>query len=353
LPTPPNIGGGDVTSTGNFTLDFNSVFDNKLKPYGTVMSFKLALTKASDIHIGSFSFGTVSQCAAAPQGCASNPLCNPALPVRPDSTLKWGKLAVTLYGASNQPIPGDINQADIGDCDLLSGLASLAAHDPDVITKLIVSSANDTFVVAMIDPQGNAVSIVIDNEFVLSSSGDLAQVGDLKTPNWATVLEKAAAKYNYIYTAASGTKGNGFAGLEGAGPENLIPMFIADTTTYACEPGQKTADDMLYLLNLEFAAGSVVTCGSAVNQTWNDGPIVHSHGYAALGVSSDNATVQARNPWGTGETDKGSSIQPPSGGISNVPIADFARDWDIRVVRTKPLSFKATGTSLLLSLVDR
>jgi len=286
----------------------------------------------------------------APQGCASNPLCNPALPVTPDSELKWGKLAVTLYGASHQPIPGDINQADIGDCDLVSGLASLAAHNPDVIPKLIISSADDTFDVAMIDPQGNAVSIVINNEFVLSSSGDLAQVGDLKIPNWATVLEKAAAKYNYIYTAASGTKGNGFAGLVGAAQQNLIPMFIAGTTAYSFGPGQKTADDMLNLLLLEFAAGSVVTCGSAVNMTWNDGPIVHSHGYAVLGVSSDNTTVQARNPWGTGETKKGYSIQPPSGGISNVPIADFARDWDIEVVRTKP---QAITAGLSLSPVER
>jgi len=104
------------------------------------MSFKLALAKAGDIHIGTFSFGTLSQCAAAPQRCASNPLCNPALSVRPDSTVKWGKLAVTLYGESHQPIPGHINQADIGDCDLVSGLASLAAHDPDVIPKLIVQA---------------------------------------------------------------------------------------------------------------------------------------------------------------------------------------------------------------------
>ena len=64
----------------------------------------------------------------------------------------------------------------------------------------------------MFDPQGNPITVVVDNKFLCDGNGNLAQcTGKNNAVTWATVLEKALMKWESRF---------GCNGIEGIGTEH-------------------------------------------------------------------------------------------------------------------------------------
>src|SRR5262249_43149681 len=91
-------------------------------------------------------------------------------PVIPGSTsgLSLKALSVNLYPSSGGvPVPADINQHAIGNCDGDTAFASIVYANPDFIKSLITDNHDNTFTVAMYDPQGNRLQVSLDNQFLV------------------------------------------------------------------------------------------------------------------------------------------------------------------------------------------
>ena len=119
-------------------------------------------------------------------------------PVIPGSTsgLHWAALPVTLYPSSDGvPIPADINQHAIGNCDGDTAFASMAYQNPKFIASLITDNGDGSYTVKMYDPLGNRLTVSLDNQFLVDGSNNIGAVsGKHGEADWATVLEKATMK---------------------------------------------------------------------------------------------------------------------------------------------------------------
>jgi hypothetical protein len=176
----------------------------------------------------------------------------------------------------------------------------------------------------------------VDGQFPVDNDGNMIGEGSTtNTANWASVMEKAVAKYMEIYKTGGGT--GGYEALNGEGPETILPMLTGVKTTSADAADTLSASDMKQTLQTAIASGAAITTGTANDVTYDNGKIVNAHGYAVLGlvVSNGQDCVQIRNPWGTSQTGNGYGTQPPDGGVSTIPLTDFVKNFDIRIVATQ------------------
>lgn len=173
----------------------------------------------------------------------------------------------------------------------------MAVVDPDLISKAIKVLSNSTFSVAMFDPDHKPFTMVLNDQFVADDDGSLEAVGsfDAKAANWATVLEKAVAKYSSIYGNKEGANGVSYGGLTYSGPQATMPMFTGVERSDRYLAGNMTASAITTLFKNEVSKGSVVTCDSGVEATYHDGPVVHSHAYTMLSIEGSEVHVRVSN----------------------------------------------------------
>ena len=101
----------------------------------------------------------------------------------------WKAKSVKLYPYVT-PTPADVNQHAIGNCCMCAVLASFAYIYPGFIQDIISQQGNN-YAVKMYDPQGNPITVVVDNKFLCDGNGNLAQcTGKNNAVTWATVLER-------------------------------------------------------------------------------------------------------------------------------------------------------------------
>ena len=251
-----------------------------------------------------------------------------AQPAIPGSTsgLKWKSATVTLYPSGALPVPADVNQHAIGNCDGDTAFASLAYLDPSFIQRIITDNRDGTFTVAMYDPKGQRLAVSLDAQFLFDGGGSIGEVsGKGGVADWATVLEKATMKYIQVFPVVGD--------IGGIGSEHQTPMFTGAGGSVAFDRGKLSPVELTRVVKAVLAAGKVVSGGFGIEgkALANGFQTVTAHGYAVLPPKTDAFMIAMRNPWGVEPTAKG--YDGSTDGVMDIPpAADWAGTIDIRVI---------------------
>ncbi|GAB3423310.1 C2 family cysteine protease [Niabella aquatica] len=243
----------------------------------------------------------------------------------------WQTFMVNLYPApsANKPDPVHVNQHIIGDCSGLAAFACMAYAAPDFVKGLITDNGNNTYIVHMYDPQGKKIDVAVSSLFLAEPNGKLAACGaqGSNVATWATILEKAVMKYNYIFKLHNDGKDIG-----GIGSEFTTPMFTGNGNSFAVRPSAMNPANLQRITLWALANGKFVTGGWTRNDIVVGGKkSVFGHAYS-LYVSTDATALFAmRNPWGFNPSTDGSGST--DNGVVAVPnVGNIVNEIDIRII---------------------
>lgn len=107
--------------------------------------------------------------------------------------LGWRRIQGTLFGPEGRPSPAHIDQGDVGDCWILSPLASIAAYRPDLIMSNVVQ-VGDNIHVHLYDLEQPPVRhrYIISPHFPTdNSAGDVTPGGSRQGVFWVAAYERA------------------------------------------------------------------------------------------------------------------------------------------------------------------
>ena len=204
----------------------------------------------------------------------------------------WRKKTVELYPYGT-PLPADVNQHSIGDCCALAVFASFAYLYPDFIKHIITDNGDDTYTVAMYDPQGKPVSVCVSSKILCDGNGSIGQVtGKNNTITWATILEKAMMKWQKCYQVD---------GIEGIGTEHVSPLFTGNGESLGFGSNALYTSELKLLVEWSLSQGYITVGG------FSEGDIlcgtlktVTAHAFTFMLSTSEDAIFDMRNPWGNG-----------------------------------------------------
>lgn len=238
----------------------------------------------------------------------------------------WQSLGEMVPGCCvfNSVDPSDLHQGQIGDCWLISAMASLAEY-PDCIQGLI-SEEGDHYVVNLFSyAEGRFVPVEI-NDKVPAEGGKPVYVAPTKQGEiWPCLIEKAFAKI-----------GGGYVNLKGGWPHFAFGMMKGTTDLFLYmqqSPGEPYMTLMMTFNEDNLKEGvdtamgeemdsdsmfqELVSCNrsqflmAAGSNAGSDSDtsgqgVVQGHAYTILDVAdgpagTDYKLVQLRNPWGRGE----------------------------------------------------
>lgn len=214
-----------------------------------------------------------------------------------DEFKSWIPKEVNLY-PFGIPQPADANQRAIGDCSLIAVLASFAYLYPDFIKNIISPLDDNSYLVYMYDPQGNPISVAVDNKFLCNNKGNIAQTtGKNNEANWATIMEKALMKWETIYQCNN---------IGGIGTEHASPPFTGNGDSFAIAPGAiSNNEDMKTLVDYALSNGMIsiggflqggIICGTLET--------IAGHAFTVMYTAyPDKYLWSMRNPWGLTEVD--------------------------------------------------
>lgn len=210
-----------------------------------------------------------------------------------NTSLHWRQFTVENLYPYGTPNPADVNQHGIGDCSALAIFASFSYLYPNFVKSLITDNGDQTYTVAMFDPQGNAVDVRLSSKFLADNNGNIGAVtGKNNAITWATILEKAIMKWNYIYQVNPD--------IGGIGSEHATPLFTGNGESFAFYPTKLTASQMARVVDVCLSKGLIVVGGF----TTGDVPVgnyrtVTGHAYTMMYSTNSSALFTMRNPWGT------------------------------------------------------
>lgn len=205
--------------------------------------------------------------------------------------------------------PNDISQgSNLGDCYLLSSLASLAQEHPEQIEKMIKDNGDGTYTVTFHrevpddSPLGKLFNRTKDETFEVTvdltvpSNGAHANTGDMDgkaVEVWPLVIEKAYAEVKQSYGA-----------MDGGWPSDALYMLTGHKAPRT-DMSKVTAED---IENYDKDGRPMVvdTCGANADdlKTYD---LVAGHAYSVKGIKTDadgNKYVLLYNPWGVGNEPK-------------------------------------------------
>jgi hypothetical protein len=248
----------------------------------------------------------------------------PPVPPQLTSSLHWASFAVTLYPYGT-PVPADINQHNIGDCNGITALASMSYLAPAFVKNLIKDNLDGTYNVAMFDPQGQPITVAVDSKFLADGSGNLAAVSAKNDKaDWATILEKCVMKYNVIYHADDN--------IEGIGSENVTPLFTGVGSSFAFNRNVLTPDQLARVVRVSLAHGKFISGGFGSVLPIGNVQTVTGHGYAVMLSSDPSALFAMRNPWGVNPLIAG-GYDSGTDGVLNIPLTgSVPATIDVRII---------------------
>jgi len=235
--------------------------------------------------------------------------------------LEYHPVTLFPYGT---PMPADINQHAIGNCNGLTAMASMAYLAPGFVKNLITDNGDRTYTIKMFDPQGKRITVTVDNKFLSSSSGIQACSGKNGVATWATILEKAIMKYNVIYKANPD--------IGGIGSEHVTPLFTGEGNSFSFDRGKLTSDQLARVVRYGLSNGKFISGGFNPQKNIGNVHTVTAHGYA-LFISKDlNALFAMRNPWGANPL-IGGGYDTSTDGVLNIPkTGEVPSTIDLRII---------------------
>ncbi len=235
--------------------------------------------------------------------------------------LQWTKFTVENLYPYGTPQPADVNQHGIGDCSALAVFASMAYLYPNFVKPLIKDNGNQTFTVLMFDPQGKPIEVVVSSLFLADNNGNIGAVtGKNNKITWATILEKAVMKWNYIYKVNPD--------IGGIGSEHVAPLFTGNGNSFAFSPGKLAAKQLQRAVEVSMNQGKIVvggfTQGDLMAGTLKT---VTGHAFSMMYSTDVSALFSMRNPWGN------NSSGGKEDGVLNIPNNDVIPPIiDLRII---------------------
>lgn len=206
------------------------------------------------------------------------------------SSYTWREYTVNLY-PFGEPVPADVNQHGIGDCSALAVFAEMAYLFPDFIKSIIKDNGNATYTVNMFDPQGEPVQVSVQSTFLGDDNGIGAASGKNGEATWASILEKAIMKWNYIYQVNPD--------INGIGSEHVAPLFTGEGNSFAFSPNSLITKNLQKAVELSLEERMIVIGGFTTGGLLVDSyQTVTAHAYSFMYSSNSNALFAMRNPWG-------------------------------------------------------
>ena len=205
---------------------------------------------------------------------------------------------VTLYPFGD-PVPADVNQHGIGDCSALAVFAEMAYLFPDFIKSIITDNGDKTYTVKMFDPQGKRVDVAVQSTFLGDNNGIGAATGKNGKATWATILEKAIMKWNYIYQVNPD--------IYGIGSDRVAPLFTGEGNSFAYSPNSITTVNLKKAVDLCLEEKMIVIGGFRIGGLMvGSYQTVTAHAYSFMYSNNSNALFAMRNPWGYSPGSSGS-----------------------------------------------
>ena len=237
------------------------------------------------------------------------------LPVKPPL---WS----AAFGDANEVDMNDVRQGQIGDCYVLSAIASVAKNDPEAIKRMIRDNGDGTYTVTFKQRKMNFLGpdeyedkqVTVKADFA-ARAGQSADYGEI----WPQVIEKAYAQFKKEQMPQLGMLGPGPTDAydpiaNGGNPAEVIEALTG-------RPAQQWDTGLLGFaspfdggydrVKKEFDSGKNLILSSHNFSTsgWaaieNPYGIVPRHAYTVQNIYTDNdgkKWVQLYNPWGSPES---------------------------------------------------
>lgn len=217
------------------------------------------------------------------------------------TNVDFGSIAVgPSPGQSARDIYGDVNnmaQGNVGDCWLMSALASVGSQDPDFLDRHITANPDSTWTVRLYD-HGKPVDVVVGPGDLLANGAKQAN----GSPGWMSVYEAAALKHNggELYKITADTPA---AGLE------LVTGKPAQQWTLSTPS--------LHEMRQALSEGRPITAMSdPILPLRSD--VAAAHVYTVTAVDPEAGTITVTNPWGPGDWEG-----KPLGDTITIPISQW------------------------------
>lgn len=180
----------------------------------------------------------------------------------------------------------DINQGDMGDCWVLSGLGAIAMTNPQLLESHIHANANGTYTVTLYQ-NGKPVQITVTDTVPYNSKAgwDYPYAHDLNgNDQWAMIYEKAYAELE-----------GGYQNIEG-GYGDVSMSVLTGQPGYRTDPSQISLARIADLRSQGYAFTAGTDSGGGEME--DSGRLVTSHEYMVEGVDTAHQTITLLNPWG-------------------------------------------------------
>jgi hypothetical protein len=219
-----------------------------------------------------------------------------------------GQAFVAGPGEMSDVLASDVNQGQVGDCNLLAPLAAVARAKPSAIRRLIETNSDGSYNVTLYykdhfwnDPTAHTINVT--SQFYTDASGApiYAKFGSAGAVHelWVMLIEKAFAKWKGGFDAAAGAMSD---------REGLELITGKPATESSVSSGSE--DDLLNAISNALAAGDALTVRTCPRnyQNWLENAadrqrmdtyhIVKTHAYSIESVDTTAKTLNLRNPWG-------------------------------------------------------
>ena len=228
------------------------------------------------------------------------------------------EISKRLYGNGQNPTdsikPDAIFQGTVGNCYLLSSIASVAEQNPEAIKNMIQENKDGTYTVTFADGKDKPITVEAPTEAELGLYNNGSKYGV-----WASVIEKAYGLHRVDTreldlrkrTAVEKTGGGGW-------PKNAMKSLTGsdiETSNISSLPGNQLNEQLkeAFAKDSNRAVTATIMPNKKVgdtNRTKDNYPVGHAYtiiDYLPLGA--DNGVVKIRNPWGVEDgTPNGTSI---------------------------------------------
>jgi hypothetical protein len=203
--------------------------------------------------------------------------------------------ALPLFGNAGVPQVTDVNQGDVGDCELCAGMVELALNHPSELESMFVSQGNGVYDVRFY-VAGKAMWVTVDDQLPVYDGQLVYNDGPAL---WSDLLDKAYAQLSasgLIQQAAVNSYTNikadyGYEVAENLNFTTSVGYFFSSSADWQ---GFKQA-----FINAIAAKDDVVleSLGATFDASGNQ-QLIADHAFAVVGYDAATGDFIVRNPWG-------------------------------------------------------
>jgi len=178
----------------------------------------------------------------------------------------------------------DVDQGNVGDCWLMSGLGEAAKSNQNSIFRTVVPFGDGTFGVKL-----GSNYYRVDAELPVDASGNLRMAGSgVDDSIWVAIIEKAYTHYR--------TGANTYASLASGWSTEVWNAIGASSTAKISYTSGNEAAAGTYIRNRMIAGNAVVV---SINNAPAASGLASQHVYMVDAVDTVLQQITLRNPWGT------------------------------------------------------